>query len=64
MVYCKINKQVNPLINDKINIPLTNIIKESCLNKNNDSKLLLNKLYKKEVKHEGARCDGTARQIL
>ena len=64
LVYCKINKQVNPLINNKINIPLTNIIKESCLNKNNDSKLLLNKLYKKEFIHQGNSCDGTAIQIL
>ena len=64
LVYCKINKQVNPLINDKINIPLTNIIKESCLNKNNDSKLLLNELYKKEFIHQGNSCDGTAIQIL
>ena len=64
LVYCKINKQVNPLINNKINIPLTNIIKESCLNKNNDSKILLNDLYKKEFIHQGNSCDGTAIQIL
>ena len=64
LVYCKINKQVNPLINNKINIPLTNIIKESCLNKNNESKILLNELYKKEFIHQGNSCDGTAIQIL
>ena len=64
LVYCKINKQVNPLINNKINIPLTNIINESCINKNSNSKFLLNELYKKDFIKQGNSCDGTAIQIL
>ena len=64
LVYCKINKQVNPLINNKINIPLYNILMESLIKRDNDSKLLLNELYKKEFIHQGNSCDGTAIQIL
>ena len=64
LVYCKINKQVNPLINNKINIPLYNILMESLIKRDNDSKLLLNELYKKEFIHQRNFCDGTAIQIL
>ena len=64
LVYCKINKQVNPLINNKINIPLYNILMESLIKRDNNGKLLLNELYKKEFIHQGNSCDGTAIQIL
>ena len=64
LVYCKINKQVNPLINNKINIALTNILFESLIKRDDNSKILLNKLYKKEFIHQGNSCDGTAIQIL
>ena len=64
LVYCKINKQVNPLINDKINISLYNILMESLIKRDNNGKLLLNELYKKEFIHQGNSCDGTAIQIL
>lgn len=64
LVYCKINNIVNPLLDNKINIQLGYIIKESLIKRDNDSKILLNELYKKNFINQGNSCDTTSIQIL
>lgn len=62
LVYTKINNIINPCINNRINIPLTNLIKESFIKRDEESKILLNKLYRLEYIKQNNSCDSSSIQ--
>ena len=63
LIYAKINEIVNPVSSGKINIPLTNILKESLFNLRKENKLLLSKLYNLQYIKQNNTCNVTQLQI-
>ena len=63
LVYAKINNIVNKFSDGKINIPITNILKESLLRCGNESKMLMSNLYKLKYIKQSNTCDNTSLKI-
>ena len=63
LVYAKINNIVNKFSDGKINIPITNILKESLLRCGNESKMLMSILYKLKYIKQSNTCDNTSLKI-
>ena len=63
LVYAKINNIVNKFSDGKINIPITNILKESLLRCGNESKILMSILYKLKYIKQSNTCDNTSLKI-
>lgn len=60
LVYCKINKIKNPDCNNKINQKLSDLLTEAGLQRTDESKLLLNKLYSLGFISMGLSCNSTS----
>ena len=63
LVYCKINKIKNPTCDNKINNTLTDIFRECGFRVTNETKLLLNELYKLNYISIGLSCNSTSIRI-
>ena len=60
LVYCKINKIKNPDCDNKINQKLSDLLTEAGLQRTDESKLLLNKLYSLGFISIGLSCNSTS----
>lgn len=60
LVYCKINKIKNPDCDNKINQKLSDLLTEAGLQRTDESKLLLNKLYNLGFISIGLSCNSTS----
>ena len=63
LVYCKINKIKNPTCDNKINNTFTDIFRECGFRVTNETKLLLNELYKLNYISIGLSCNSTSIKI-
>ena len=63
LVYCKINKIKNPTCDNKINNTFTDIFRECGFRVTNETKLLLNELYKLNYISIGLSCNSTSIRI-
>ena len=63
LVYCKINKIKNPTCDNKINNTFTDIFKECGFRVTDETKLLLNSLYKLNYISIGMSCNSTSIKI-
>ena len=63
LVYCKINKIKNPTCDNKINNTFSDIFKECGFRVTNETKLLLNELYKLNYISIGLSCNSTSIKI-
>ena len=63
LVYCKINKIKNPTCDNKINNTFTDIFRECGFRATNETKLLLNELYKLNYISIGLSCNSTSIKI-
>lgn len=63
LVYCKINKIKNPTCDNKINNNFSDIFKECGFRVTNETKLLLNELYKINYISIGMSCNSTSIRI-
>ena len=63
LVYCKINKIKNPACDNKINNTFTDIFRECGFRVTNETKLLLNELYKLNYISIGLSCNSTSIKI-
>ena len=63
LVYCKINKIKNPTCDNKINNTFSDIFRECGFRTTNETKLLLNSLYKLNYISIGMSCNSTSIRI-
>ena len=63
LVYCKINKIKNPTCDNKINNTFSDIFRECGFRVTNETKLLLNELYKLNYISIGLSCNSTSIKI-
>ena len=63
LVYCKINKIKNPTFDNKINNTFSDIFRECGFRTTNETKLLLNSLYKLNYISIGMSCNSTSIRI-